>query len=227
MSAFFLYEVSNMPFNGHKKRKTSDKGALALRKVNRLLKTRESKAFYAAGELLNAKTVVSLAEVVQGEQASERDGNQVTAKKLEIALTIRATNLEGLDGPQVMEVALVLDRRQQVGMLPNFDDVWLGAIETGFQTRNDFRDRFVILRKKRVILYPTALTANSTVEYTAANFDWDVKFKSGLNLQWEGASGTTWVGNGLYLTYDAFAYDSEEFASIKASYGSKLSFTDA
>ncbi len=208
-----------------KKRKTSDKGAIALKKVNRLLATRELKAHYIATEV-SAQNVILLNNIAQGDTAETRDGHMVAGKTLELTCTVHASNVQGIDGAQVCEVALVLDKRQQVGVAPNFNDIWQGTARQGHLTNNDFRDRFTILRKKRVLLHVTSLNQGNVGEYTAETWSWLVPFKRGLKLQWDGASGTANIGNGLYLTFDLFGYDVQG-TNIELQFNSKLAFTDA
>ena len=209
-----------------KKRKMNDKGALALRKVNRLMATRELKAHYINRVLSVAAIVSQISDIAQGDTNETRDGHMATAKRLEVSCTVHALNVQGVDGPQVCDIALVLDKRQQVGTAPNFDAIWRGTAERGFHTNNDNRDRFQVLRKRRIILHVPSLNSGNVAEYTAETFEWDVPFKRGLKLQWDGASGTSYVGNGLYLTFDRHAFDAGG-PSLSLEFASKLTFTDA
>jgi hypothetical protein len=179
-----------------------------------LTKNVEMKYFdqFGGGGIPTAGTMSNISDIVRGSEVTQRIGNQVTLKRLQLGIT---TNIHPSAANSYTRAIIVLDKQ---GMnTPSISDV----LETAYLSSPyvavapvhwDYRKRFKILADKKVLLTQAALTA--------ACMEFDLSLN--INAQYIGLSST--FVNQIYLI---LLSTEQNILALSGSYWqSRLTFQD-
>lgn len=199
----------------------------ALREVRELKSSRETKMFttsVASQDIDDGTTkgtyVTQLTSMAQGDGQDQRDGFKVSVSSIHIK-----GHLVAATGVVKMPISIVLDKQQVSDSVPAYTDIFNGGSGTpllSMPLRESLSiGRFKVLRTIMITVYPTGLGVGPQI----VPFDFYIKFKKPLAVEFNGANGTDIQKNGVYLCAANWQASAASYGVL--SFHLRVNYTDA